>query len=302
MTIAQPRNDLRYLFKYASADTAKKVIGTRSFRWSSPQIFNDPFDHQIGLVFPYTGDELARALENMAESAIFGEPAFNPLHVTAYGESLRLLRLIREGLPRQKVMADLRLASREIAKAFPAHCKQLNEALISFLTHSRVLCLTETPDNVVMWSHYASEHRGVVFKLRRLEELDHRFLVAQKVVYTDQPLAFLNLKEHSENLVGLANHDLTSRIWQIAYRKHSDWAYEREWRVHIPLLDQPAGDGLSYFDEPKELFEAIYLGCRMEPETVAMITQLVNENLPGAEIYQARKGLNRIRLEFERVG
>lgn len=302
MTLQLPQHNLPYLYKYMSADTAKKVICTQKFRWSSPLLFNDPFDHQTAVVFKFTGEELTLALEKAVELAIFGGADFKPNHSTEFGRSLRMMRAIQARLPREEVMRDLHPLGVRMAKGFPRLCKEFNTAITSFLTHSRVLCLTETPDNVVMWSHYAGKHHGAVFKLRRLEELDHRFLVAQNVVYTDEPVNYLTLQEYVENLVGSSFHDPTSRIWEIAYRKHHDWAYEREWRIHMPLLEKPTGVGFSDLDEPKELFQAIYLGCRMEPETVVDITRLVREHLPGTEIYQARKCLDRIRLEFERIG
>lgn len=301
MTDELPRHNLPHLYKYATADAAKKVISTRAFRWSSPLNFNDPFDHQTGFVFTYTGQELAQVLEYISESAIFGDASFSPPHTTTYGAALCQMRAIRHKLPRAEVMAKMRGDSAQIANEFPQHCERLNDMVISFLTHSRVLCLTETADNVVMWSHYASEHRGVVFKLRRLEEQDHRFLIARRVTYTDEPLPYLTLDEHIENIVGFAYHDPVPHIWDIAYRKHSDWAYEREWRVHIPLLGQPAGDGVSDYSEPKELFEAIYFGCRMEPEVAIDIARLIREHLPCTQIYQARKGRDHVRLEFERL-
>ena len=296
-----PRHNLPHLYKYTTADVAKKVIRTQAFRWSSPLLFNDPFDHQTGFVFTYTGKELALAMEQISESAIFGDDPFSPRYTTKYGDALRQMRAIRHRLPRAEVVAQTHEASAEIADEFLRNCERLNQQATSFLTHSRVLCLTETGDNVVMWSHYANAHTGVVFKLRRLEARDHLFLAARDVKYTDEPLSYLTLSEHLDNLVGFAYHDPAPLMMDIAYRKHSDWAYEREWRVHIPLLDEPTGDAFSYNSEPKELFEAIYLGCRMTPMMAVEMAQLVREHLPETQIYQARKGRDRVRLEFERL-
>lgn len=301
MTYELSRHNLPHLFKYTSVETAQKVISTQSFRWSSPLNFNDPFDHQTGFAFKFTGTELGSALEFIAESAIFGLAPFNPPYKTTYGEALRQMRAISSKLPRAEVMSQIRDGSVQIADDFPLHCDKLNEEIISSLTHSRVLCLSETGDNVVMWSHYADKHRGVVFKLRRLEEMDHRFLIARKVTYTDEALPFLALDDYVDNLVGIKAHDVSSQAWDIAYRKHTDWAYEREWRVHIPLLNQPAGDGLSDYDEPKELFEAVYLGCCINLEMAAAIVQLVHKHLPDTQIYQARKGREHFRLESDRI-
>jgi hypothetical protein len=43
-------HDRSHFFKYATYDTALKVLRSKSFRWSSPIKFNDPFDSQIGFV------------------------------------------------------------------------------------------------------------------------------------------------------------------------------------------------------------------------------------------------------------
>jgi hypothetical protein len=301
MEYVPPKNDMPFFYKYASAKTALRVIPTQTFRWSSPLKFNDPFDHQTGLAFPFNGEQLALAINAAAETVLFGEEAFNPPHSARYGEALRRLRAIRDRLPRDEVLASMREAGEEIARAFPAHCDTLNREITERLTHSRVLCLTEALDNVVMWSHYADEHRGVVFKLRRLEERDHRFLAARRVTYSAAPVAFLSLDEYIESQLGIANHDLLPRVWDIAYRKHLDWAYEKEWRVHVPLLQELPGDGFSYYEEPKELIEAIYLGCRMDAATVEDMKHLIRESLPDTAIFQARKSRERIALEFQPI-
>ena len=38
------KHERRYFYKYVSAKTAKIIISTRKLRWSSPVLFNDPFD------------------------------------------------------------------------------------------------------------------------------------------------------------------------------------------------------------------------------------------------------------------
>lgn len=130
MTYELPRHNLPYLYKYVTADTAKKLISTQAFRWSSPLNFNDPFDHQTGFVFTYTGQELAQALQNISESAIFGDAPFNPQYTTRYSAALRQMRAISHKLPRAKVMAQMRDDSAQIANEFPQYCEQLNQHVI----------------------------------------------------------------------------------------------------------------------------------------------------------------------------
>lgn len=301
MTVELPRHNLAHLYKYTSSEVAEKIITTQKFRWSSPLLFNDPFDHQTGVKFPFSGDELVDALYRAAEEAIFGVTDFRPVHATTYGAMLLKMRSIRGRLPRDKVMAELRKAGATIASDFPANCARLNAEVTATLTHSRVLCLTEAPDNFVMWSHYASEHRGAVFKLRRLAHLDHRFLIAQRVTYSDEPVIYPSLEEYVGHLIGTHDANPVRLIWQIPYRKHSNWSYEREWRIHIPLINEPAGDGVAYLDEPKELFEAVYLGVTIGNQARSQIVELARQHLPQMEIYQARKAEDRTRLEFDRI-
>ena len=296
-----PKNSIKHFYKYSSAETAAKVIAARSFRWSSPLLFNDPFDHQTGFHFQYSGEALASRLLTASESAIFDGTNFNPAHRTGYGEALRAMRKIRHRLPRKKVMEEMRASSDEVAANFPALCKKLNRDITSFLTHSRVICLSETATNVVMWSHYAEAHCGVAFKLRRLEAIDHRFLIARKVLYTNEPLGYLDIEKYVDNLMGLAAHEVAPLVWEIAFRKNVDWAYEREWRVHISLLDSAAELGTTDYPEPEDLFEAIYLGCRSTPESAENLVHLCRQFLPKTEIYKATKTNELMVLEFERI-
>lgn len=43
----------RAFYKYASPETALAVLKSRTFRYSSPLLFNDPFDVQAGLHFDF---------------------------------------------------------------------------------------------------------------------------------------------------------------------------------------------------------------------------------------------------------
>ena len=41
------RHDRRFFYKYMSAETARIILANRRLRWSSPILFNDPFDIHI---------------------------------------------------------------------------------------------------------------------------------------------------------------------------------------------------------------------------------------------------------------
>lgn len=62
-----------------------RVIESKSFRWSSPTKFNDPFDHQTGFVLNVDTDEFANLLTFSRERIIFSDivPVVNPVSTLA---------------------------------------------------------------------------------------------------------------------------------------------------------------------------------------------------------------------------
>src|SRR5687767_14020057 len=77
-------------YKYMSAGTAKTVLGNNTLRWSSPALFNDPFDVQFDLHIEYDHERaVERALQTIVDGYLGRAPivALNPL-----GQMLTLLR------------------------------------------------------------------------------------------------------------------------------------------------------------------------------------------------------------------
>lgn len=294
-------HDRSHFFKYASFETALRAIESRSFRWSSPIKFNDPFDHQAGFVLNFSPEEFSQLLTSSIERVIFSdvEPAITP--TTLFSALTLQLRQIRNKLPPSEILRDLHKLSAESSAILSDSIGQLNAAVQEHLCHSRVFCVSEKFDNVVMWSHYADQHKGVVFKLRCIDEIDNTLLAARKVQYTDAFLPFPGADAYARHLTEEQPLDFAPLIWNIAYTKHVDWSYEEEWRVHIPLLHEPPGDGFSVYPEDLRVFEAIYLGCRMETADTKSIIELARRFLPGVEVYIGSKSATSFALSFSRL-
>ena len=218
------RNMLKQFYKYTSPKTAMKIIEGQRLRWSSPVLFNDPFDHQTGFMWNFSGDELYTEILKWMEHAVYDAPNYAPAGQTAATTLVHFMR--RRRPPRDKFPAfSVEVVAKQSGEDFPRRAANLNEEVTRFLLDSQVLCLTEVHDNVVMWAHYAQSHQGAVFKLRRLEHVDHRFSVAQPVEYTTEPAHYASADEFARHLVGVEQFDPTLRIWPLAYRKHADWSY-----------------------------------------------------------------------------
>lgn len=294
-------HDHSHFFKYASRETAVRVIESKSFRWSSPIKFNDPFDHQMGFTLPFSPVEFSQALTSSIERVIFSdiEPTIVP--TTLFAELTLKLREIRDRLPRRDLLQDLAQSSDESAAILCESITKLNAAIQEQLCHSRVFCVSERFDNLVMWSHYADQHKGVVFKLRCVDEIDNTLLAARKVQYTDSFLPFPNVDAYAQHLTGEKPIDFVPLIWNVAYTKHVDWSYEQEWRVHMPLLNELPGDGYSVYPENQRVFEAVYLGCNMDQEAVRDIIDLVRRFLPETKVFVGCKSQTAFALSFSQV-
>lgn len=291
-------HDQSHFYKHTKRATAKKVIETRSFRWSAPTKFNDPFDHQFGFVIRSTPPIFAEMLAASLERQIFSDSISSAIIFPQLPDLDRHVKAIRDQLPRDNFTQLLRQVCLEMANELPTRLAEFNSMIQAHLCHSRVLCVSEVLANVVMWSHYAEQHQGVAFKLRCDNELDNILLAARQVRYTDQFISFPDEDVFARHLTGEVRIDLASLIWQIVYTKHVDWSYEKEWRVHRPLLDEPAGDGFTNFVELPSIFEAVYLGCRMPQEDADEISCLIRQHLPRTKIYRAVPSAEQFTLKF----
>lgn len=294
-------HDRSHFFKYASFETAVRVIDSKGFRWSSPTKFNDPFDHQVGFSLPFSPEEFSHALTSSIERIMFSDAEPAVTATTLFSVLTLKLRDVRHKLPRNEVLRDLSQSSSESAAMLRDSITKLNAVVQDQLCHSRVFCVSERFDNIVMWSHYADQHKGVVFKLRCIDEIDNTLLAARKVQYTKAFLPFPNADAYARHLTGEQPIDFASLIWNIAYIKHVDWHYEEEWRVHISLFNEPPGDGYSIYIENPRVFEAIYLGCNMEQERRKEIVGLVRRCLPETEVFVGSKSGTSFELSFSQL-
>lgn len=124
---------------------------------------------------------------------------------------------------------------------YDQYTETMNTAgIINLIRRLGVVSLTETPRNLLMWSHYANNHTGLCIGYRSdfLDEhksRKHALLPTEftpiKVNYDDS-----RYDEHTE---ALAHSDVVEIRKEILKRtllkKSNDWIYEKEHRSIIPL-------------------------------------------------------------------
>jgi len=227
------------IYKYVTPERVDILSGKR-IRFTPPPFFNDPLESSPVLNFDIGPEEWRRIGEIEQETL---------------------------GLPEE--LFERVCDTEQIARHMPA----VLDMMVSMLQRGvGVLSLTERPDNLVMWAHYADLHRGFVLGFNSTHpwfEASDKFRVniLAKVRYAnDRP------SKGSKTLT-LEDTYLT---------KSTDWSYEEEWRKFrfLSLADQCIETGsepVHLFSFPPELITRVIVGCRATTETRQKLVEVLGQ-------------------------
>ena len=300
-------HDKRYFYKYTSIETAKKILANKTLRYSSPLLFNDPFDHQIDLVVDFNGEMFIESLlKEIFEIGKNNKPV-KYLDNKEWGEKLKLmisqfkhLNQDQIDLATKNLKRDLKGADRDLKSYVGA----VSEAIRYDITSTRVLCVSEIKDSILMWSHYAQNHTGVVFKLLCLDEINNTLLAAKKVNYVNEPPCYASLSDFVQYVTGQTDNivPIETLVDKIIYTKYKDWSYEKEWRAILADYDR-SGAFFTDFHEETKVIDAIYLGCNISEKNMMDIVNIVGKdsNWKHVEIYKAEKAKDSFVIDFNKI-
>jgi hypothetical protein len=168
-----------------------------------------------------------------------------------------------------------------------------------------VASLTTNYNNPLMWSHYASAHRGICIEYDMKEyvqnlEKSRMFLFpvfySKKRVTIDQNILdridLINITENGRN-------DILKLFFEGLITKNDIWKYENEWRS-ISLIE----DSLEYRREiPFKNISAIYLGNKMDLRTIQAVLSIINEREEYGKIniYRMINDISEYRIERKEI-
>lgn len=122
--------------------------------------------------------------------------------------------------------------------------------------------LSEVPDDVLMWSHYAAGHTGCVIGIDFPDDIKANL---QKVVYADAPL-HLSLIDWADFLAG-KSQDHSHFLSQISV-KGNMWGYEKEWRL---WRNKP-----TYYRYQWEQIKEVYFGVKCSEDMMIAIANILS--------------------------
>jgi hypothetical protein len=228
--------EITSLFKYCPIGKNQlSALAQKKIWYSKPASFNDPFDTRFHVV----GNLHSYVQETDAQklNRIFGED-------------------MSDAIVKKKVSLESELMQ------FRQGIEELG-----------ILSLANSNNNLLMWSHYAEDHKGMCLEFERKDgEVLASSDSTQPIFYTDNhptlsPKSLLNKAAA-----------LTSKK-RILYAKSKHWEYEREWR-HIV----ENGNLLHPWPAP---LKAVYFGCKVEASDINLVKNVIAD--PTINYFQAHQ-------------
>jgi len=278
------------------------ILRNRTFRYSSPVLFNDPFDIQTEIKFDFSIDDFPKLVMEKIKEIVLSKKHVEFDEGNAWSKAIALLKekVEKYGYYEEDIKS-ITLPLLEIMKNLLEDTRQkYNEAWRKFLPRLRVFSVSERKDSILMWSHYADYHTGVVLKLDMLPEEDNPLCVAQPVIYSPKPPIFFTEREWIDDIIGVKEIDHQKLYWEYAYVKSDIWSYEKEWRVWDLLPDVQSRLYSDYPVYPKELDE-IYFGCRIREEDRKAVVLSAKSINPEIRFFQGTKSNDRYGLDFKEI-
>ena len=253
------------LYKYLHPDRID-VLKNRTIRFSPPIAFNDPFEFKP-VISSIASDEYVNAyvaenLESLVESELSKVPE-------------DVLNLI----PRSKVQEFAVSYFKNNPLLFSFLMNKAKEQLSTILSEKSneligVLSLTEKPDNLLMWSHYAESHRGYCIGFNSNHSFFNRKRSEKDEFYHLRKVKYLAHRP-SKSLVDMNGTD-------IFLLKSNAWEYEQEWRMCAVLPDADttinftAAPAVHLFKFPADAIEEIIVGVNADSSLTESIKNIID--------------------------
>ena len=218
-------------------------------------------------------------------------PAIDPASIDPWMD--RLLDVSIRGVKNQPAAVAALTASnmslRSEMKSDPSVLQEMFRRHLFTIQDSTfgVLCLTEKIDSQLMWAHYAVDHTGFAIGY----DSSHSFFKNEPEKGVGIPSIQKVTYQLARPLVDLCQFQFR---WQHVMVKHTDWAYENEWRMvkqlsHANVVkDIGLPLKLHLFDIPKDAVVSVIFGIRATPALKEVIKGHIAANAPHVIVKEAR--------------
>ena len=179
--------------------------------FSKPSDFNDPYDSIMQLDTSFTEDDIYK---------YFKERNLNK------EEDIEIMEAIKN------YSIDKDKFSEEVKK--------------TFRHRFAIFCLSNVYNNILMWSHYGDNHKGICIALK-VYDVDGKpnLLVKNKQFksvsnesnFTYYPLFPVNYSEERAKIFNIFTYRFSAEAPEFLLTKFKDWSYEEEFRAVLDIED-----------------------------------------------------------------
>ena len=242
------------LYKYVSAERIN-ILQNRLIRFTQPKVLNDPFEgrpnfHATPQGFASVFADTIRQKSRMWEDCRRKTQTDLDRHTFAdtVEENPDYAAQLYRSLGSQRPLLDLQESLYD-----------LPERLYELYNRVGILSLSETPDNRLMWAHYAGNHTGFVLMLDGSHDFFNGDDLSPKIAK-----GFAK-PERVEYRLERPRTSIEDPPREILLIKDSDWKYEKEWRYlkHIDDAAKLCGDltlPVALFRLPPKCIMGVILG------------------------------------------
>lgn len=290
-------HEQQYFYKFTTAETAKKILITQSVRYSSPLLFNDPFDSVRVLQMPASYSEIQKAISEEAANMI--EDNVQPSSVIVPEMKLILSLANLFTAKERKILIDELKRPYNTNKLKYQALKDLQAEWTRMIPKSRIFCISEVNDSPVMWAHYANNYKGVVVQFECIDIYESPLLLAEKVNYSDEFPLLGTLDFWRKEITGQTKFDYNQTFKELELSKTTEWSYEKEWRV-ISFEKKSESLYSDYKIHPREI-SGIYFGINISEEDRQDIINLRAHQLSHIDLFDLDIDQSRRKIEFKKV-
>lgn len=294
-------NEKNSLIKFCDIDTSLKILKGQSLRWSSPHLFNDPYEltHNIDLDISKTGflrEMVLEAVEMLFDPVELKESSNNLVATIARWKEEKRFNSADEA---ESVLREL------LEKKADKQYSVLKEHLRQWQKHVssvRICCFSDEPNNVNAWQRYGDNHHGVALEFACNN--GSALQMPKKMTYSVTPPTISSLG----NLVNIAfgkEAKLNSRKFikksLIKSRKNIG---ENEWRCFITDVDGSTLDDYLWYSNtkfPVGDLKKVYFGLDISPEDRATVLNVLKNNYQKTQVFKAQKRKDSYEIDFSQV-
>jgi hypothetical protein len=263
----------RALYKYRPvSDFSLSNLANDTMWVSFAADFNDPYDSSFAvmprsILSAWGRKNIREHIRGSNLRDFFSDQEIESLE----GDQDTLASFIRMYLSKRAAASDDPKAaqlSSAIARVVEAQAVEPFSALAAAMREAmQVCCFSETHESILMWSHYAKDHRGfcIEYDFAAVDKGYTRLLMP--VYYQDE------IFDATAYHLVAAERDVFNNFFGLlaAIHKASFWAYEREWRLLFPL---PRTHPIGNHPMPKPTH--VYLGSRISSIDESRIRAICN--------------------------